>query len=58
MGERKGEEGQKNVLVMKCNKNANIPCCGKYLSVDIGYCGAAGRVAKGKNIAITWLFKR
>ena len=53
MGERKGEECQKNVLVMKCNKNANIPCCGKYLSVDIGYCGAAGRVAKGKNIAIT-----
>ena len=58
MGERKEEECQKNVLVMKCNKNVNIPCSEEYLSVDIEYCGAAGRVAKGKNIAITWLFKR
>ena len=36
MGERKGEECQKNVLVMKCNKNVNIPYCGEYLSMDIG----------------------
>ena len=36
-GGRGGERGrnvEKNVLVMKCNKNVNIPYCGEYLSVD------------------------
>ena len=42
---------------MKCNKNVNIPYCGEYLSVKTGQCGVAGIVAKGKNIARTWLFK-
>ena len=53
-----GESGrnvEKIVLVMKCNKNVNIPYCGEYLSVDTGQCGVAGIVAKGKNIVRTWL---
>ena len=29
-GRGKWEECQKNVLVMKCNKNVNMPCRGKY----------------------------
>ena len=48
---------QKNVLVMKYNKNVNIPYCGECLSVSTRYCGVAGVVARGKNIARTWLFK-
>ena len=44
---------EKNVFVMKCNKNANIPYCGEYLSVDTGQCGVAGIAAIGKNIART-----
>ena len=38
-GEREGKGGKistKNVLVMKCKKNVNIPYCGEYKSVDIG----------------------
>ena len=31
-----GEECQKNVLVMKCNQNVNIPYCGEYLSLNSG----------------------
>ena len=42
---------------MKCKKNVNIPYCVEYKSVDIGQCGVAGIVEKGKNIARTWLFK-
>ena len=56
-GEGKGEEMSKNVLVMKCNKNVNIPYCGECLLVNTGYCDVAGIVAKRKNIARTWLFK-
>ena len=48
---------EKNVLVMKCNKNANIPYCGECLSVKTGECGFADVVAKGKNVARTLLFK-
>ena len=36
-GERKGGEmSKKFVLVMKCNKNVNIPYCREYLSVNTG----------------------
>ena len=31
-----GEMSKKNVLIMKCNKNVNIPYCGEYLSVKTG----------------------
>ena len=48
-----GRNVEKNVFVMKCNKNANIPYCGEYLSVDTGQCGVAGIAAIGKNIART-----
>ena len=40
---------------MKWNENDNIPYCGEYLLVNSG--GVAGVVAKGNNIARTWLFK-
>ena len=30
-GRGKGKKCQKNVFVMKCNKNVNIPYCGQYL---------------------------
>ena len=29
-------ELKKNVLVMKCNENDNLPYCGEYLSVNSG----------------------
>ena len=45
------------MLVMKCNKNVNVPYSREYLSVETGWCGVAGIVAKGKNIARTELFK-
>ena len=48
-----GENVEKSVLVMKCNKKVNIPYCGEYLSVDTGRWGIAGIVPKGKNIAKT-----
>ena len=51
--EESGRNVERIVLVMKCNKNINIPYCGEYLSVDTGRCGAAGMVPKGKNIART-----
>ena len=35
-GGERGRNVQKNVLVMKCNKNVNIPYCGEYLSVKTG----------------------
>ena len=35
-GKGGGENVEKNVLVMKCNKNVNIPYCGEYLSVKTG----------------------
>ena len=36
-GEGKGGGmSKKNVLVMKCNKNVNIPYCGKYPSMNTG----------------------
>ena len=31
-----GRNVEKNVLVMKCNKNVKIPYYGEYLSVDAG----------------------
>ena len=43
------------VLVMKCNENDNLPCCAESLSVMLD--GVVVVVAKGKNIARTWLFK-
>ena len=55
--EESGRNVGKNVLVMKCNKNVNIPYCLEYLSRKTGWCGIAGIVAKGKNIARTYLFK-
>ena len=36
-GTRNGKECQKkNVLVMKSNKNVNVPYCAEYLSVNSG----------------------
>ena len=32
---------------MNCNGNNNLSFCGEYLSVNSGYCGVAGIVAKG-----------
>ena len=57
MGGERGRNVEKNVLVMKCNKNVNVPYSREYLSVETGWCGVAGIVAKGKNIARTELFK-
>ena len=34
--EESGRNVVRIVLVMKCNKNVNIPYCGEYLSVDNG----------------------
>ena len=51
--EESGRNVVRIVLVMKCNKNVNIPYCGEYLSVDTGWCGVIGMVTKGKNIART-----
>ena len=51
--EESGRNVERIVLVMKCNKKVNIPYCGKYLSVDTGWCGVAGMVPKGKNIVRT-----
>ena len=56
-GGEKQRNVEKNVLVMKCNKNVNIPYCGECLLVNTGYCDVAGIVAKRRNIARTWLFK-
>ena len=57
MWKRSGGAGgggmSKKMFVMKCNKNANIPYCGEYLSVDTGQCGVAGIAAIGKNVART-----
>ena len=35
-GGERGSNVKKNVLVMKCNKNINIPYYGEYLSVNTG----------------------
>ena len=35
-GGERGGNVEKNVLVMKCNKNVNTTYCGEYLSVDTG----------------------
>ena len=35
-GRGKGGDVEKNVLVMKCNKNVTTTYCGEYLSVDTG----------------------
>ena len=35
-GERGTEGMSKNVLVMKSNKNVNVPYCAEYLSVNDG----------------------
>ena len=36
MGNGERKECQKNVLVMKSNKNVNVPYCAEYLSVNDG----------------------
>ena len=33
-GVERGRNVEKNVLVMKCNENVNIPYCGECLSVS------------------------
>ena len=35
-GGERGRNVEKNVLVVKCNKNVNITYSGEYLSVDTG----------------------
>ena len=54
-GESGGRKVKKRVLVMKCNENDNLPCCGENLSVMLVVrrcCYSCRREEYCKNLAI------